>query len=253
MILSDDVLNDLSSAKKVVAFTGAGISAESGVPTFRGTDGLWSRLKPEELANFDAFLRNPELVSEWYKHRREVTRVAKPNAAHYALVEMEKMFLNFTLVTQNIDNLHLRAGSKNIVELHGNIERNYCLGCGRRYDGDQFDKIGSFRCRECGGLIRPDIVWFGEMLPPDQWEMAESAAEGSDIMYVIGTSAVVYPAAQLPLTVKRNGGKIVEINIEPTPISGFADASIPGSASEILTEIVEKIKEKIAEEPKSKN
>jgi NAD-dependent deacetylase len=250
MMLSDNILDKIASARNVVALTGAGISAESGVPTFRGTDGLWSKLKPEELANFDAFLKNPELVSEWYKHRREITRVAKPNAAHYALVEMEKMFSNFTLVTQNIDNLHRRAGSKNIAELHGNIERNYCLGCGKRFDGDDFDKNGSFKCVECGGLIRPDIVWFGEMLPPDQWEMAENASANADVMYVIGTSAVVYPAAQLPMTTKRNGGRIIEINKEQTPVSEFADASFQGFASEVLSELLLKIKEKISEESK---
>jgi NAD-dependent deacetylase len=248
MILAEDILDGLSSARNVVALTGAGISSESGVPTFRGANGLWSKLKPEELANFDAFLKNPELVSEWYKHRREITRVAKPNAAHFALVEMEKMFRHFTLVTQNIDNLHRRAGSTNIAELHGNIERNYCLGCQRRYDGEDFDKNGSFRCVDCGSLIRPDIVWFGEMLPSSQWEIAENAAENAEVMYVIGTSAVVYPAAQLPMDVKRNGGLIIEINMERTPISELADASIQGSASEILKEIIVKIKEKISEE-----
>jgi len=247
---ADGIIDELVQAKNVAALTGAGISAESGVPTFRGTDGLWSKLKPEELANFDAFLRNPELVSEWYKHRREVTRVAQPNAAHYALVELEKIFPGFTLVTQNIDNLHRRAGSKSIAELHGNIERNYCLGCGKRYDGDEFDKNESFKCRSCGGLIRPDIVWFGEMLPSDQWEVAETALENADVMYVIGTSAVVYPAAQLPLTVKRNGGKVIEVNIEPTAISEIADASFQGSASKIMTDIVSAIKEKIGTKSK---
>ncbi len=245
MMLSEDMLDRISSAGNVVALTGAGISAESGVPTFRGSDGLWSKLKPEALANFDAFLRNPQLVSEWYKHRREIARVARPNPAHFALVEMERMFPNFTLVTQNIDNLHRRAGSINIAELHGNIERNYCIGCGRRYDGDDFD--GPFKC-SCGGLIRPDIVWFGETLPADQWDMAERASENADVMYVIGTSAVVYPAAQLPMTVKRNGGLIIEVNKERTPVSEIADGSIQGPASEILTELVLKIKEKISED-----
>jgi len=248
MILAENILDGLSSAKNVVALTGAGISAESGIPTFRGADGIWSKLKPEELANFDAFLKNPELVSEWYRHRREITRVAKPNAAHFSLVEMEKMFPHFTLVTQNIDNLHRRAGSLNIAELHGNIERNYCIGCGRRYDGEEFDRNGSFKCLDCGSLIRPDIVWFGEMLPSAQWDIAEAAAENAEVMYVIGTSAVVYPAAQLPMNVRRNGGMIIEINIERTPISELADVSMQGSASEILREIVTKIKERISEE-----
>jgi len=250
--IPEDVIPLLSGAKNVAVLTGAGISAESGVPTFRGTDGLWSKLKPEELANFDAFLRNPELVSEWYKHRREVTRVAQPNGGHLALVEMENMFRHFTLITQNIDNLHRRAGSKNIAELHGNMERNYCLGCGERYDGEDFDRNGSFKCAKCGGIIRPDIVWFGEMLPPDQWNIAEDASVEADVMYVVGTSAVVYPAAQLPMTVKRNGGTIVEVNLDVTPLSEIADVSIQGKASEVLIEIVKKIKEyrKLAEEPK---
>jgi len=242
--ISDETVAEVSSAKNVVALTGAGISAESGVPTFRGTDGLWSKLKPEELANFDAFLRNPELVSEWYKHRREVTRVAQPNAAHLALVKMEQIFPNFTLITQNIDNLHRRAGSKNIAELHGNIERNYCLGCGKRYDGTDFDNNASFKCLNCGGLIRPDIVWFGEMLPEDQWAIAEHACGSADVMYVIGTSAVVYPAAQLPMTVKSQGGLIVEVNIEETELSDFADVSIRGSATNVLSTLVERIKER---------
>ncbi len=226
-----------------MVLTGAGISAESGVPTFRGTNGLWSKLSPEELASFDAFLKNPELVTEWYKQRREIARDARPNTAHLALVEMESMFPDFTLVTQNIDNLHRRAGSKNIVELHGNMEKNYCIGCGKRYDGDVFEMIGSFRCEKCGGLIRPDIVWFGEMLPPDAWDSAEGAARGAEAIFVVGTSAVVYPAAELPLTVKRNGGKLVEVNIEATPLSGSADASFIGPASMILPEIVNKIRE----------
>ncbi len=252
MKVMEKFLPVLSSARNVVVLTGAGISAESGIPTFRGTDGLWSKLKPEELANFDAFLRNPELVSEWYKHRREVTRVAKPNAAHTALVEMEKLFSHFTLITQNIDNLHRRAGSQNVAELHGNIERNYCLGCGKRYDGEDFDRNNSFQCPECGGLIRPDIVWFGEMLPFDQWRTAEVASSEAEVMYVVGTSAVVYPAAELPMTVKSHGGMIVEVNIEETPLSEFADLSIQGSASEVMTEVVEKIKEyrRVAKESK---
>ncbi len=241
--VDNKIIPAISSAKNVVALTGAGISAESGVPTFRGADGIWSKLKPEELANFDAFLRNPELVSEWYKHRREVTRVAQPNAAHLALVEMEKMFPHFTLITQNIDNLHRRAGSRNLAELHGNMERNFCLGCGKRYDGTDFDKNGSFKCPECCGLIRPDIVWFGEMLPAAQWDIAESASENANVMYVIGTSAVVYPAAQLPMTVKRHGGMIVEVNIEKTELSEFADVSVQGLASKVLDELVNKIKE----------
>ncbi len=242
-MLPEGLQRTLARARKAVAFTGAGISAESGIPTFRGDDGLWSKLRPEELANFDAFLRNPQLVSEWYAHRRHVTRESRPNPAHDALVEMEDLFDKFIIVTQNIDNLHRRAGSKNIAELHGNIERNYCLGCGARYDGEEFEDNPTFTCPKCGGLIRPDIVWFGEMLPTEEWEKAEAAAEEADVMFVVGTSAVVYPAAELPMTVNRQGGKVVEINIEETPLTRIADYSLRGQASVFLVEIVEKLKE----------
>jgi NAD-dependent deacetylase len=252
MTIPKELREILLTAKEVVALTGAGISAESGIATFRGADGLWSKLKPEELADFEAFLRNPELVSEWYEHRRHITRVAKPNPAHAALVEMENLFPHFTVVTQNVDNLHRRAGSKNLAELHGSIERNYCLGCGARYDGEDFDSNGSFRCSKCDGLIRPDIVWFGEMLPEDQWNIAETAASAADVMFVVGTSAVVYPAAELPMTVRRSGGKIVEINIEETPLSEYADYSFQGPASKVLVDMVEQIKElrKVAKDTK---
>lgn len=243
MNIPEELEKILLSARGAVALTGAGISAESGIPTFRGPDGLWSKLKPEELANFDAFLRNPDLVSQWYEHRRRVTRESRPNPAHFALVEMEKYFQTFMVATQNIDNLHKRAGSKTVAELHGNIERNYCIGCGKRYDADAFDRNGSFKCSECGGLIRPDIVWFGEMLPADQWNMAENAAMNSDIMFVVGTSAIVYPAAELPMTLKRHGGKIIEVNTEKTPLTAFADFSFQGPASEILSDLAQKIKE----------
>jgi NAD-dependent protein deacetylase/lipoamidase len=243
MMIPEDLLQILRSANEVVALTGAGISAESGIPTFRGEDGLWSKLKPEELADFDAFLKNPQLVSEWYEHRRQITRISRPNPAHLALVEMEQLFRRFTVVTQNVDDLHRRAGSRNVAELHGNIDHNYCIRCGKRYDGADFDALESFHCPVCGGLIRPDIVWFGEMLPQDQWEMAESAAADAEVMFVVGTSSVVFPAAELPMTVRRGGGKIVEINIEQTPLSEFADYSFQGSASSVLTEFVDKIKE----------
>lgn len=243
MIIPEELRKTLGSTNDVAVLTGAGISAESGIPTFRGEDGLWTKLKPEELASFDAFLRNPQLVSEWYEHRRKITRGSEPNDAHYALVEMEEMFSDFTLITQNIDNLHRRAGSRNIAELHGNIERNYCLGCGRRYDGESFDDLGAFSCPDCGGLIRPDIVWFGEMLPAHEWERAEEAARSAEVMFVVGTSSIVYPAAELPMTVKRHGGRILEVNIEETPLTGYADHSFKGPASGVLAELVNEIKE----------
>ncbi|MBD3274534.1 MAG: NAD-dependent protein deacylase, partial [Candidatus Marinimicrobia bacterium] len=160
------VFEQLEKADRIVALTGAGISAESGVPTFRGEEGLWKKLKPEELANFDAFIENPQRVTEWYEHRRDIIDNVKPNAGHYALAEMENIFPNVSVITQNVDGLHQKAGSTNVVELHGNIYRNYCIDCGKRYDyGNMVSFNGTPTCEECGGLIRPDVVWFGEMLP----------------------------------------------------------------------------------------
>lgn len=229
----------LKSAKKLVFFTGAGISAESGIATFRGADGIWNKMKPEELASFDAFMRNPELVWEWYQHRRDIIHEVEPNAAHKAIAELEK-FYDVSVVTQNIDNLHRRAGSKKIFELHGNIERNYCVDCKTFYNNIEIESAKSVQyCKMCGGLIRPDVVWFGEMLPEDQFAGGEKAAEWSDICFVVGTSAVVYPAAYIPISAKRAGAYLVEINIEPTELSNHADYSIFGKAGEILPQILD--------------
>jgi len=225
----------LASAKAVVAFTGAGVSAESGVPTFRGADGIWSKLKPEELANMNAFMKNPSLVWEWYAHRKKIMSTIEPNAGHRALVQMERFIPAFAVVTQNIDNLHARAGSRTVYELHGNIERNYCMKCGKAY-GSEFAaaESGVPVCHECGGLVRPDVVWFGEMLPEDEWNASVRAAEGADVFLSIGTSAVVYPAASLPLIAKRAGAYIVEINPEPTPLTPAADEFLQGPSGVIL-------------------
>ncbi len=245
-MFSQKLIQKLKSAKSVTVLTGAGISAESGVPTFRGADGLWKKFKPEELATFDAFIRNPELVWEWYNYRRKLIMEVKPNPGHYALVELENLFPDFTLITQNVDNLHRRAGSKNVVELHGNIEKNYCIKCGRRYDDINLALEMKIPKCDCGGLIRPDVVWFGEFLPPDAWEKAEMAVSRCEVLFSIGTSGIVYPAASLPQIAKRSGAYIVEINIERTELSWFMDEVIIGKAGEVLPEIVKKLKEEIA-------
>lgn len=234
-------LNKLSEAKKIVFFTGAGISSESGIPTFRGKDGIWNKLKPEELANFNAFMRNPQMVWEWYNHRKKIISEAKPNAGHIAIAEMQNLFDEVTVVTQNIDNLHRRAGSKSIFELHGNIERNYCIKCRTFYNEELDFSNGVPKCK-CGGLIRPNVVWFGEYLPEDQFEGARKAAVLSDIFFVVGTSAVVYPAAGLIDFAQNAGSLIVEINIEETSISYICDESFFGEAGKILPEIVNQIK-----------
>lgn len=227
----------LAASEKIVAFTGAGVSAESGVPTFRGPEGIWSKFKPEELASMDAFMRNPALVWEWYSHRRAIITGVQPNRGHLALAAMERLFPRVTVVTQNIDNLHRRAGSTRVFELHGNIERSYCMQCGKRYPDVQAPEKGSIPHCACGGTIRPDVVWFGEMLPEDEWESSVAAATEADVFLSIGTSGVVYPAASLPSLAKRSGAVLVEINPEPTPLTRSADWFLQGASGVILPEL----------------
>ncbi len=244
MEISKETIDRISTAKTIVFFTEAGISAESGIPVFRGKDGIWNKLKPEELANFNAFLKNPEMVWEWYNHRKKIIHDSKPNSAHLTIAKLQNFFQNVIVITQNIDNLHRRAGSKIIYELHGNIERNYCVKCHTFYNQEIDLSHGVPKC-ECGGLIRPDVVWFGEYLPEDQLNAAERAAENCDVFFIIGTSGVVYPAASLIYTAKENKAYLIEINIESTEISYLADESLIGKAGEILPEMLEKIKSKI--------
>lgn len=239
--IDQSLIDSLRKSESIVFFTGAGISSESGIPTFRGKDGIWNKLRPEELANFDAFMRNPEMVWEWYNHRKKIIHDARPNAAHLTIAEMQNHFKNVTVVTQNIDNFHRRAGSNNVFELHGNIERNFCINCKKYYNEELDFSAGVPKC-DCGGLIRPDVVWFGEYLPEDQFLGGEKAAINSDVFFVVGTSAVVYPAAGLVYTAKQSGSTIVEINIEETPLSSIANYSFFGKAGEILPRILEEYK-----------
>lgn len=243
MIFSDRLIDKLKNADIVSVLTGAGVSAESGVPTFRDPGGIWEKFRPEQLANFEAFMKDPDFVWSWYQHRREIMRDVKPNNGHFALAEMENIFGNFNLITQNIDNLHFRAGSRNITELHGNIERNYCIKCKTFFDEIDINEKKVLKCSNCGGLIRPDVVWFGEMLPVKELKFAENAAADSDVFFTIGTSAEVYPAALLPIIAKRAGAYSVEINIKPTVISFDLDETLTGKSADILPELVNKIKE----------
>ncbi|MCK4384819.1 MAG: NAD-dependent deacylase [candidate division Zixibacteria bacterium] len=232
----------LSKETKVVVLTGAGISAESGVPTFRGEDGLWKKFRPEELATFDAFMANPELVWEWYEYRRKIIEEIKPNPAHLALVEFQNHFEKFDLITQNVDGLHQQAGSKNVVELHGNIKRNKCIRCGAKYETlEKTIKDIPPKC-QCGGNIRPDVVWFGEMLPQDALNYAFGVSSDCDLFLSVGTSAVVHPAASLPMIAEKNGAYVVEANIEPTEISRLVDESLIGKAGEIMPLLVKFLK-----------
>ena len=224
MMLSESFRNVLQRARSVCVLTGAGISSESGVPTFRGAYGLWKKFRPEELANFDAFISNPQLVWEWYNYRKKLIDSVNPNEGHKALAQMEERFEDFTLVTQNVDNLHKRAGSRRVLELHGNIMKSSCIDCGKRDVNPVLSgPAGVPRCKSCGGLIRPDVVWFGEMLPEDVYKEAEAASRRCELFLSVGTSAVVYPAASLPMTAKQGGAYAVEINIERTELSNNFD------------------------------
>lgn len=242
-MFSDMLIRRLRSAKIVAMLTGAGISAESGVPTFRGEEGLWKKFRPEELANFDAFMRNPQLVWEWYNYRKHIINQVAPNAGHYAIAKMESIFSNFHLITQNVDDLHRKAGSQQIYELHGNIMRNRCVDCSEYYDELPSAEPGILPKCQCGGLIRPNVVWFGENLPALELRCSFDVARSSDVFFSVGTSAVVQPAASLPLEAKHEGAYVVEINIEPTVISHSIDETILGKAAEILPLLVEKLNE----------
>lgn len=219
----------------VAVLTGAGISAESGVPTFRGEGGLWRSFRPEELATPEAFSRDPALVWEWYDWRRRLVASCRPNAAHEALAAMEAAVPDLTLITQNVDGLHHSAGSRNVLELHGNIWRVRCTCCEHTSEDYRvpLPEIPP-RCPKCGTLLRPDVVWFGESLPQDVLEAAWAAAARCRLMLVIGTSAVVHPAASLPLVALRNGARLVEVNSAETPLSTHAHEILRGPAAGVL-------------------
>lgn len=237
-----ELIAHLRAARRVAVLTGAGISAESGVPTFREAQtGLWARYDPEELATPDAFRRNPKLVWEWYAWRQERVRQAEPNPGHLALVEMERRIAEFTLITQNVDGLHRRAGSHQVLELHGNLFRAKCLDEDRPVESWPDSAEIPPRCPRCGALLRPDVVWFGEMLPAGALRAAEQAAATAEVFLSIGTSTLVYPAAELPFTALRAGATVVEVNPQPTPLSPHVTFSLNGPAGAILSALVEQV------------
>jgi len=239
---SDRFMEALKTARSVVVSTGAGVSAESGVPTFRGEEGLWKKFRAEELATFEAFTANPELVWEWYQFRRDIIGKIAPNPGHYAIAEMAGLFDEFHLITQNIDNLHRVAGLDDFVELHGNINRNKCVDCGKMNYDKEFPDFPP-KCGNCGGRLRPDVVWFGEMLPPGAIEKAFTVSRSCDLLFTVGTSGIVQPAASLPPAARQHGAFVVEINIEPTELTFVCDEHIRGKSGEALPVIVKKIKE----------
>jgi NAD-dependent deacetylase len=239
----DQVVKAIQKSSSAAVLTGAGISAESGVPTFRGQQGLWKKFRPEQLATMEAFLADPAVVWEWYNWRRQLIAETKPNPGHYALKDMAELFEDFTLITQNVDNLHRLAGSTRILELHGNIYRNKCADCGRPMTGE-FEIVPDTlpSCPVCRGRIRPDVVWFGEMLPEDVIEEAYLVSERVDVFFSVGTSALVHPAASLPLIAKRRGAILIEINPERTPLSDYADFSFQANSGEILPDLVNRLR-----------
>lgn len=244
-MISDALIRQMAQANRVAVLTGAGISKESGLPTFRDLDGYWSKFKPEELARVEAFLKNPVLVQGWYRQRYLAAYQTKPNPGHLALTELQALIPSFTLITQNVDNLHQRAGSEHVVELHGNIMQSYCIDCNNPAPEPvltESEQTDSWTCEQCDGLIRPDVVWFGEMLPQAAFEKARIAAQQAEVFLCIGTSAVVYPAAELPMVAHAAGAYVAEFNIAPSDIANRIDETVLGKSGETLPRLVNAIR-----------
>ncbi len=242
MFFPPELIQLLKRAQRIAVLTGAGVSQESGLRTFRDAQtGLWAQYKPTHLASPEAFARDPKLVWDWYAWRREAIKGVRPNPGHYALVTLEKKILQFTLITQNVDGLHRMAGSLNVHELHGNIQRVRCADCSTFAETWDEETETVPQCEACGGLLRPDVVWFGESLPRQELEAAVLAARACEVFFSIGTSGVVQPAASLAVQARNNGAIIVEINAEPTPLTSGADFALQGKSGEVLPELVKVI------------
>ncbi len=234
--ITEELKRRFRRARRVVVLTGAGISAESGVPTFRGGGGsaVWKGFPFEQISSADMLTRDPALVWEWFNYRREVISRARPNAAHRALADWEKRFESFVIITQNIDDLHRAAGSRTVLELHGNIWRVRCLSCGRVAENRQVPLREIPPKCACGGVLRPDVVLFGEALPGEVLHRAQTEAARGELFFIIGTSAIVYPAAYLPVIARRGGAYLIEVNPEATPASRLVDVTLAGKAGEVL-------------------
>jgi NAD-dependent deacetylase len=228
----EEIREKLKRARSIAVLTGAGVSAESGIPTFRGAGGLWKQFRAEDLATPEAFAHDPKMVWEWYDWRRGLIAAAQPNQGHIALVELEARTPDFTLITQNVDDLHERGGSRNVLHVHGSIWQVRCLDCGRE-SLDMRSPLPEIppRCA-CGGMLRPGVVWFGESLPPGIWQRAENAVRAADVLLVVGTSAVVYPAASLIQYAKA----VIEVNIQPTGLP--RGAFLQGPSGELLPQLI---------------
>jgi len=235
---------DIFDSKKTIAFTGAGISVESGIPDFRGAQGLWQKYDPEEYAHIDAFYANPDKVWLMIKDMFSLIMAAKPNPAHMGLAELERMGLLSSVITQNVDGLHQAAGNTNVIEFHGTHRTLSCLKCSTKIEGTSLTLEDlPPRCSRCSSLLKPDVVFFGEPIPWEAQIMSFKESKSCKAVLVIGTSAVVYPAATIPITAKERGAIVIEINTEPTPLTDdVSDYLICGSAGEIIPAIVEEVK-----------
>lgn len=229
----------LAAARSITILTGAGISADSGVPTFRGTDGLWRNFRAEDLATPEAFERNPRLVWEWYNWRRELIAAKKPNPAHEAIAGLERRCAQFWLITQNVDGLHRTAGSQRLSEIHGNIWMVRCTACGQVSENRDVPIRILPACRNCQNLLRPHIIWFGESLAEEDLQRSYTALQSSDLCLVIGTSGVVYPAAGFASIAKEAGAFVAEINLDRTPQTDLVDLSLQGRAKDIVPLLLE--------------
>lgn len=246
MPFASALIATIRAARRIAVLTGAGASAESGVPTFRDAQtGLWARFDPTDLATRAAFRRNPQLVWDWYAWRRALVERAQPHAGHFALVEMEQRAPHFTLITQNVDGLHQAAGNRNVIELHGNLRRYKCFECDAPaplLPGDAERREAAIpTCTRCGGLLRPDVVWFGESLPADAYRAAVEAAAQCDVFFSIGTSGLVEPAASLPHIAQRTGATVVTINLDVSAESAPNAYRIHGKAGEVLPALVKDV------------
>jgi NAD-dependent deacetylase len=228
----------LNAARSIAVLTGAGVSADSGVPTFRGSDGLWRNFRAEDLASPSAFARDPRLVWEWYNWRRELIAAKRPNAAHVALAELERRVEHFWLITQNVDGLHRLAGSEKLSEIHGNIWMVRCTGCGRIEENRTVPLPLLPYCSACGALLRPHIVWFGESLATEDITRSYEALESCELLLIIGTSGIVYPAASFAPMAKAHGAFVVELNLEATPNSEIVDVALTGRAKDLIPELL---------------
>lgn len=239
MHFASDLLDKLNNARRIAVFTGAGVSAESGIPTFRDAlTGLWAQYRAEDLATPEAFQRDPVTVWNWYAWRRELMRSVQPNPAHFAIAQLERLVESVAVITQNVDGLHQAAGSTNVIELHGNIWKNFCATCGQPASQAVDSKEVPPRCAHCSGSLRPGVVWFGEALPTAAWVRAREVLEEAEVFFCIGTSSLVEPAASLPRYARSCGRTVIQINPEATSHDEIAQYVLRGKAGEVLPALV---------------